>query len=297
MTEKCPNCGATVRPGAKFCTSCGTRLSVEPAAGAAPAPPTQSQGDPAGETQQQIPAAGAEASSDPPSFSTWSQAGSGWDTPSGQATGDASPEDRFEAAPDSKPESSSSTGAAASESTTYYRPATWGQASADSSESSDTEKEDRFASWAAAYGTTQAPPAESPAEPREEQDEAARIWRSPEQEEAPETAAVEPTGDPSEAHQRATELVEQLREAISQIGLDEATGDHDENLAVIVLAGARGQTGDFPDIQQALDILREDPRDIDALRDLGAKADRIEALLESHSRLLAAIDEAISEMR
>lgn len=29
--QRCPNCGAAVRPGAKFCTSCGTRLNLDQA--------------------------------------------------------------------------------------------------------------------------------------------------------------------------------------------------------------------------------------------------------------------------
>jgi hypothetical protein len=293
--EKCPNCGAAVRPGAKFCTSCGTRLNDEPAA---PAPSSWSQTGSSEETMVATPAVEPETPTESPSepetgtdpFATWNQGGGGWGSPQ-----ESTPADRFEAALDADTE-----------------PETAGDAS--TGDRPETSDEDRFASWAAAYGSYQETATETSdtaatdastgtAEEHDEslpEDEASRAWAaagtstsSP----APREATDESSVSSPEARQRATELVDELRKLIWKIGIDENGTSQDETLAVIVLAGARGQTAEFSDLARALDALKEDPRDIDALRDFGAKADRFGELLESHGRLLAAIDEALRELR
>lgn len=285
--ETCTNCGAAVRPGAKFCTSCGTRLN-----------PTQQQTA----TQSEAPAPADDQAPDPgvtndsSAFATWGQAGSGWNTtPAGNGTASSSPTGQFEQTSDSGRETASG-----NETTMHYRPATWG-----SPKPEQAPDEDRFASWAAAYGSQQ----ESPSAPSTG---LAENTGTPDEapEPADESVALVPMSDngsalersktgtgSEEARNRATELVDELRALIWKIGLDEETGGQDENLAVILLAGARGKTGDFGDISATLDTLEKDPRDIDTLRELGAKANRIRELLESHARLTGAIDEAIRELR
>lgn len=300
--EKCPNCGAAVRPGAKFCTSCGTRLNDS----ASPSTTTTSwnQSGSAEETMVATPAAEPEKSPDAPAeeraFSTWNQGGDSWAaaasaTDSRDEASASSPADRFETGLD-QPSTSSESEQVASESSTNYRPSTWQQSTSASEETED----DRFASWSAAYGAYQATSEEgtSALTPESEEPSAPEAG-APESsvDETGQSSGPSETPRESEARQRATKLVEELRGLIWRIGVGDDTGTGDENLAVIVLAGARGQTGEFSDIKRALDGLRDDPRDIDALRALGAKADRIEELLNSHSRLLAAMDEAIDELR
>jgi len=78
--ENCPNCGAATRPGARFCTKCGRRLTVTETASAeipgsvaaAPSFPspwtaTASAGDPAPAREEPDPAARHEHASDEPS--------------------------------------------------------------------------------------------------------------------------------------------------------------------------------------------------------------------------------------
>lgn len=77
--ETCPNCGAVARPGAKFCTTCGTRLSGPAAAVATPPLPEPS--TPAADTAT---ATGTVASQAPEQTNDWA-----WGTPaSSSASGD-----------------------------------------------------------------------------------------------------------------------------------------------------------------------------------------------------------------
>lgn len=283
--EKCSNCGAAVRPGAKFCTSCGTRLNDSQSSTST----SESQTSPVEETLTATPAAEPESSLDTNEnddrYAAWGQSNSGWNT------GETSPPaESFESALDQAP---------AEESTTQYR------AQSTSQESQESSDEDRFASWASAYSAYQEPSApvtdaaagQAQAPAGDEEISATTDHEAPASASMsqPDVAPEAPAND-SEARQRAATLVDELRNLIWQIGVTDKT-DGDDNMAKIVLAGARGRTGEFSDIRRTIEDLKKDPRDIDALRSLGAKSDRIEELLASHSRLIAAIDEAIDELR
>jgi hypothetical protein len=281
--EKCPNCGAAVRPGAKFCTSCGTRLTETPA----PSTATPAQEPPAATESTEVTTPVAEpeqASANGDPYATWG-------TPSGE-TAHSSPADRFEAGLD-REDTTPGEASATEESSTTYSASTWGQPATSDEEESD---EDRFASWAAAYGSYQPPTTETPAastgsDTRDAVDKAGEA--------APETVhdvVIERPVQDSEARKRAATLIDELRGLVWQIGVTEKT-DGDENLAKVVLAGARGQSSDFSDLKRALDDVKATPRDVDVLAALSGKANRIQELLDSHNRLLSAIDEAIDELR
>ncbi|HLU34725.1 MAG TPA: zinc-ribbon domain-containing protein [Thermomicrobiales bacterium] len=281
--EKCPNCGAAVRPGAKFCTSCGTRLPETPA----PSSPTPTQETPAatGSTQTATPAAKPEQeTSQPDPYATWG-------APSGETATTSTPADRFEAGLDGEKSTPGDT-STTEESSSTYSASSWGRPATPEEESD----EDRFASWAAAYGSYQPPTTESAAGCTEPgTDDAANTSTESMPAPSPEVVTTQPAPD-SEARKRAVTLIDELRELVWQIGVTDKT-DGDKNLAKVVLAGARGQSSDFTDLKRALDDVKASPRDVDVLAALSSKADRIQELLDSHNRLLRAIDEAIDELR
>jgi hypothetical protein len=339
--EKCFNCGAAVRPGAKFCTSCGTRLVDNEASTSTTTTPetsSWSQDAPAEETRVATPAARADDTPDTPGettstgdqaadapYATWRAASSGEDTAQ-DLEQPLSPADRFEAALDARDE----TGDSATRSDAFSG---WGSPAPTS--------EDRFASWSAAYGTT--------GEPREVQEDAATGSAAgdstDEREKDGEIVAVESAtiasdeadatetdaagfteggdqevdylsgdeniaaggpdsgiaagrpSDASDARQRATALVEELRELVWKIGEQEPSRAGDTTDIRNELSAARGQVADFSDFEGVIAAVRESPRDVDALRELGAQAGRIEDLLESHGRLTAALDDAIRKLQ
>lgn len=339
--DKCFNCGAAVRPGAKFCTSCGTRLIDNPAAPASTAtttttsqPETSSWSGAASadETQIAAPAAAPETPAttsgqpdDAAPFATWRRASSGWDATSSGDTGTtASPADRFEAALDAA-KAREEEPAPSAEKSDFG----WGTPA--------PSTEDRFASWSAAYGTTgSTTPDDVPATEPEIVDEKEGEVIAVESETV--TASDEPAtatttdaagfteggdhevdylsgdeniaaggpdsgiaagrpSDQSDARQRATTLVEELREMIWKIGEQEPVAAGDMTGIRNALSAARGHTPDFSDLERAISAVRESPRDIDALVQLGSHAARLEELLESHSRLTSALDDAISKLR
>lgn len=339
--EKCSNCGSAVRPGAKFCTSCGTRLVDTPAsdtttATATPETSSWSQAEPAEATQVETPvaraddSAGTVESTDAPStddapYATWRAVSSGEDRA-------PSPADRFEAALD---QDADRAGTGSGSSGSGF--AGWGAPA--------PSTEDRFASWSAAYGTAE--------EPREEREEAAAAGETGDHSageedgeiiavESATVASVEPEGtrtddagtyaagfseggaqevdylsgdenisaggpdsgiaagrpsDETDARQRATVLVEELRELVWRIGEQEPSRAGDTTDIRNELNAARRQVADFSDLEGVIAAVRESPRDVDALRELGARAGRLEDLLESHGRLTAALDDAIRKLQ
>ncbi len=305
--EKCPNCGAAVRSGAKFCTSCGTRLIDPSATTASPGTPA-----PAEETQIAAPVVQPEPDTTgeretSESFAGWGSSGSGWtSTESSTST----PADRFGAALDSTERESTET---TSDESGWGKPA--------------PTTDDRFASWSAAYGSTnENPPVEEDANTGEVVAvESATIADESESTSATDSAGFTEGGadevdylsgdeniavggpdsgiaagrpsDQSDARQRATTLVEELRELIWKIGEQSPATTGDTTDIRNALNAARGHISDFSDLEGVITAVRENPRDIDALRELGNQAPRLEELLESHSRLTTALDDAIHNLQ
>jgi hypothetical protein len=284
--EKCFNCGAAVRSGAKFCTSCGTRLIDTPVpASGNQAWSVATDEDPSQVTtiegQQAAPEQDPDSDEAAP-FASWKHASSGWN-----ATPSDSPADRFGAA-------------------------------LDDNASSKDDEEDRFASWAAAYRTedaadTSSTPAEpagidddeivnaesvtiTPAVSREVDSADAGVgtgWQVP-------VTAGESAGSTErlvETRERASALLDELRSLVWSIG--EATPAEAGDVTDLrnLLSNVRGQTPDFSDLEGTIAAVRESPKDIDALRELGNQAERLESLLQSHARLTSALDDAIRKMQ
>jgi hypothetical protein len=113
--------------------------------------------------------------------------------------------------------------------------------------------------------------------------------------------AVDPSapdsGEEQDPRERATTLLDELRALVWKIGEEEPAGDNDIITIANNLRSVRGETADFSDLREVIGAVRENPRDIDALRDLGLQADRLQALLDSHASLTSALDEAIRTLQ
>jgi hypothetical protein len=102
-----------------------------------------------------------------------------------------------------------------------------------------------------------------------------------------------------DARARATALVDELRGLIWKIGENETSlPDQSANQTIISnMKRVRGETSDFSDLRGVIEAVRDSPRDIDALRNLGQHADRLQALLDSHAALTGALEDAIRQGR
>jgi hypothetical protein len=266
-----------------------------------------------GDTSQ--PAEPATSSSEPATedsspFSTWRRGNGSWGATSDTAETTTSPADRFEAALDAE-------GAAETPSE---------NTSAEQSRQESGSTEDRFASWAAAYassGNTTSDdevvesatiaPAESgiaAADPGLSATDAAGFSGGAAREvdylSGDESSAMDGPGfgiatstpaDQTDVRERATTLVDELRGLIWKIGEAESNGEGDTRDALHGLTAARGKAADFSDLESVIAAVRESPKDVDALRELGKQAQRLESLLDSHASLIGAVDDAIRKLR
>lgn len=360
--EKCPHCGAATRPGAKFCTSCGTRLA-EPAV-----TPDTSWSNSAGENETLV-ATPAASMSDATREVANNASPQDWTSPSSDTDvsspdGDETPEDTAEETETSSEESS--TTADKTGETLSDDDSGWGGKwpAAPTTPSNNESPADRFKdalngddpeadisassqqpfpersvwSWGAPTEANTASEAESAKAPSgdSEGDASASSWPTPPADDdktdevATESETIVPgtdaagfsgagevdalsgdesiTADPrswepsnaetkdasDDARSRATALIDQLRALIWQIDVD-ASATRDNPTIVSNLRRARGVTRDFSDLEGVIGNVKEHPRDIDALRDLGQQADRLQELLDSHTTLTAVIEDAIRQ--
>lgn len=303
--EQCPTCGAAVRPGAKFCTSCGSRLE-EPKTQA----PTDESWQKPSDTQEtsivaptsadkgvtpepnwdaatgnaiteEQPETAEPTSDEEPATDQADRWSSNWPTPATELTDD-SPADRFQEALDSETAATTS----------------WAWGAPESNEDSG-----------ATASSTWTPPPESEKDEAESSFESGTI--SPEKETVTDIVApsrpdqtdslrdgeisspIDDTPD-SDARQHASALLDEVRRLVWKIGLTDTSVSASKN-TIQNMSHVRGETSDFADLEPTISAVQENPRDIDALRDLGRKADRLHDLLESHRRLIATLEDAISD--
>lgn len=342
--ERCSNCGAATRPGAKFCTSCGTRLNLDQGS-TSPADSAWNNASSSQETQSATPAAGDESApkeaepvtpephweqalqdprredEDQPADSPWPSVET---SPQAEAdTWEAVARDRSDwsskwSSGETADEETAETGSDANVTFSDYERPSWDTRSEETAGSEDDsvrftasspEQETSATanggatvpSWTSSFdretdavvhesetivpefGTTGATEDNCPGDGISVDDRDSRVTPEPDNEREP--------------REQANTLLEELRALIWKIGEDEPSGTSDTATIINNMRRVRGETGDFSDLREVIEVVRENPRDIDALRDLGLQADRLQALLDSHARLTSALDDAIRDLR
>lgn len=295
----CSNCGATLRPGARFCTICGTRLNESQPA--RPAGWGSPQADSSNETQQTsvirpVQPQDTPLASDPQqsSANTWSNAYSG------SPASDRDPASRFRSALDNdvQPVEDTASSPAPDPEATWGSPApvftppppsNWNysandQTAAEPEPAEEPAPESSWGTWSGNEdidqkndkGTT---PAQEPVDNSDEK-----------------LDSIEDADDslsPSDARDKAIALADELRRTIRMMG---SGGESDHGAAVMALTEASLYVGDFSDVRGALADVKNDPRDIEALGNLAGKVARIDALLDEHKSLANAVETAIREL-
>ncbi|MCA9833970.1 MAG: zinc-ribbon domain-containing protein [Thermomicrobiales bacterium] len=282
--ETCTNCGAALRPGARFCTTCGTRVNEKPTDNGGWGVPAVSEDD-----SQQTSVLEAVPLSEPDVASPVQERQRDWGS-AYSTTSAADPASNFRSALDAEVQPVTDEGWGAPRQTTdnwnfsaatddtWKAPATWGTVTPEVEEDAETEP---------ASATDVDEVVEDTAQPEEV--EAIALP------ETPATLPNEPAGEAStltDTHTRALELLKELQTIVPQLAASQA----DEGTAAMTLTEASLQVKDYSDVAATLNAVKENPRDIQVLGDLAAKADRIQELLDEHSALAQAIEDAIGHL-
>ncbi len=327
--ERCPNCGSTVRSGAKFCTICGFRLTI-----AESAVPTNETTAPNGAESSVAAATGAatldpvdssSGSAEPATTSTWP---SGRSQPSPSADDGAGTEANAEAppreadvpcfpdwpastwsastsAPAETPETVDPVSDAASASAAPLtdapdaEPSPLPAAPPEGPESSEvaTEPADEFA-WFAAPATDAPVDTERPAWFTSRQEDVAPDSSAP-----PAEAGAAGGAESDRDLQRAHDLLDELRGIVASLATRPADAPSavDVASAVAELSAARDHAAasaeTFAGLHAPLAEARTRPRDIDAVLALAGQAETISALQEAYDRYAAAVERALEALQ
>lgn len=316
--DTCTNCGATLRPGAKFCTTCGTRMNEAPPAntgswGTARSVPQDNTQETSVLSAVQPPTPAPEAQ--PANETTRNQSSDSWSSAySGGSESRDDPASRFISALDNEV-----------------------QPAEDKTEAPKTDEASGGGSgnpvftppppsnWSYSTGTGESTNTESTNDPPETPSwEVPSTWTSSEQATDEDTSASDdvdaagftddgdnevdwlsgdenievsdepvPTLPPDEARVKAIALADELRRTIRMMG---SGGESDHGAAVMALTDASLHVGDFSDVRDVIAEVQSSPRDIQALNNLAGKVDRLETLLEEHASLVDTIERAITEL-
>ncbi len=305
--DTCTNCGATLRPGAKFCTTCGTRLNETPQ-------PTSTNDEGWGQPSTSYEDSGEtsvlesvqqpkDADQDSSISQIRQQTEHAWSAAYGSSTGSTPSDDpasRFISALDKdvqEVETTESDEPSTQDATTSWDstppvftpppPSNWSY-SLDTGPDAALETNEHSgwsppSTWADVQATDEPDAVDSAGFTDGGIDEV----------EAP--GGDEPVQDlpPDEARDHALKLADELRRTIRMIG---STGESDHGAAAMALTEVSLHFGDYNDVRGVLANVKNDPRDIEALGDLASKVDRIEELLDEHKSLVDAIETAIKEL-
>lgn len=298
--DRCPNCDATVRPNAKFCTSCGFRLpNPEPAkqpsewrspfattsnyehnqSWTAPVPPPPAP-IPSPEPVIAAPAPAVESMVEPTRVDDAAPVFAGW--PSFTTTIHDTQEHDAGSEP-SVADLAHADAAAAETDAAPTKPAEpeWPSLDHLFAEAQDEPDETE----------TNAPPEAAPVV-----EAAAGEAGSPGDPTEPIPALN--TGQPTGGVERALGLVDELRSLITTLGAPVATGGADAGVGAI-LAGAGAGAADSDELTQlreAIATANSRPRDIDVMLDLVSRAGVIQTVLTERDRFSAAITSALAAL-
>lgn len=323
--DTCTNCGATLRPGAKFCTTCGTRMNEKPAPNDGwGTPRSTSESDSQQTTVLNAVQPPTEPTDSPTISKTWQRSADTWSSayegesasaPSSPRSDD--PASRFISALDDEvqptPEQKefrsepASTWEPTAPAFTPPPPSNWSYSAREESELTtesgvtDEDDADKDSTWVTPSTWEAAPVASEPAvEETREVDSAGftegggdeiDYLSGDENIEVAEESAPELT--PDDARDKAIALADELRRTIRMMS---SGGESDHGAAVMALTEASLHVGDFSDLRGVLVDVKNDPRDIQTLGNLAGKVDRIEALMDEHKALSDAIETAIKEL-
>jgi hypothetical protein len=306
--ERCPNCGAPARPGAKFCTTCGFRLSESSATS-----------DPAADEATADPSRALPPNPDDDSPLSPTVDEFGQDPAAAAASGEIGETDRATAndglpAQDSEDEAPADADQVLSSSWPAPEAAAWSSEWQTGDNSSETEPEpDRSAEPAPeadAIAAWPPPPAsieleaeeevESSIENVDEQAPANEFGEPPSSEAIPLPASGYES--PSDAAARAASLLDELRALLPELSapapapaadLEPIAADLEAAIAALDEAEAAEQAA----LRVAMDEARTRPRDIDTVLDLSRRVDAVIALIDAHDRCVAAIERAVTALR
>lgn len=317
--ERCPNCGAPARPGAKFCTTCGYRLPVtipvtdQPeAAGQASStaasswPPPLQRDDAAASDQSGAASVSDESEATAETSFTIPVSSSDDDSSGEQSDTVAVSVAELDTASmsDTTPEEASSTDSVVSSTwTASSSSSSWGSAQpepaaadiASSSVDASTEIDEVSVEQSSESGDTGATAAVT--------EESIVVDEPASQYEGWSRAVVEELAPPSSDHgtnvARATALLDELRMLLPVLnsGSSSDVGERVANELEAALSGTREEGDDRASLRAALTEARDNPRDIQTILGLSQQADAAIALLDDYDRLVSAVRHAIHTLR
>ena len=288
--ERCPNCGAPARPGAKFCTTCGYRLPMAAAvtpttdsgetsstkSSSWPAPPASSSGSDAGDSSDITIASAAPAGSDVIIVS-----GSDLDSEPTDQTNLVETTGTDDTATPNTDEVLSSSWPSTSPTDQPSPWATSGGGDADGGESGDR------AAGESGGVSEETIVVSEPASQYEG-------WSSAVVEEV-----IAPSASIGTNIARATALLDELRQLLPVLNAGGIAGAVTDDSLVSALesavASARAAAGERQALRDALNEARDKPNDIQTILALSKQTDAAIALLDDHERLIAAVEPVITE--
>lgn len=326
--DTCTNCGETLRPGAKFCTTCGTRLNEHASSTAGWGTPPPAPDDDSQQTTVlnavEPPAEPAEQTETPRisktryrSADAWTSAygGDSAETHAGASAGD--PASRFISALDdevhSLPDEDDVVDSEVDPTSTWGTPApafsppppsNWSFTGGDEIESEVDSTWEAPSTWEtpstrAAVQSTPASPADDGGDSSDVDTAGFSEGGNDEVDYLSGDENIERSSDtlpqlaPDEARDKAIALADELRRTIRMMSSD---GESDHGAAMMALTEVSLHVGDFSDVRGVVAEVKDNPRDIHTLGDLVGKVHRIEALLDEHTSLVDAIELTIKEL-
>ena len=297
--QTCSNCGASVREGAKFCTSCGTRLNDHASASATSV--WQVPESPSDASASQTSSSGASGSLEPASSSTGSTSSKAdqtfnwsWGSPSEDAATSSSSSTQAEeemASTDSSADEASTDADAVKDASEVEalddQPATTDEESVDSQRADASSDSATLSSWTSQWDDDV--DATSPADASASASSGARA------------SVSEPTVEEDEGEEdtvaRAERLIGELHKIIPSLARPRPPVARATTTEEADELERAARVGKFDDIRDALLAARDNPRDIDNMMTLSGKVDRLLELFDDRNNLARTAESIATRLR